>query len=184
MRAVLKKFTFKDFMLFNDENEKIYELIYGRLIRMPPPITEHQRIAKRIEAKFYELEEKGMGEMFHAPIGVRFSDEVALQPDILFILRGREYIIKEKFIDGVFDLVVEIISKGTKRRDTKIKKEIYERFGVKEYWIVNPFDESIEVYVLNEQGKYGLSLKVKKKGKVRSAILRGFEISLNAIFSR
>ncbi len=179
---VLDKFTFRDFMLFNDENERIYELMYGRLMKMPPPITEHQKIAKRLEFKFYELEKKGLGEMFHAPIGVRFSDEIALQPDIIFISKERMHIIKEKYIDGVPDLVVEIISKGTKKRDTKVKKAIYEKFGVKEYWIVNPFDKSIEVYVLNEEGKYELYSKAKQKGKVRSSILEGFEMSLKEVF--
>ncbi len=183
MKVVLEKFTFRDFMLFNYENERIYELIYGRLVKMPPPVTEHQRISRKIEFRMIKfVEGRNLGEIFDAPIGVRFSDEIALQPDIIFISKERMHIIKEKYINGVPDLVVEIISKGTKKRDTKVKKAIYERFGVKEYWIVNPFDRSIEVYVLNEEGKYELYSKAKQKGKVRSSILEGFEIALKEVF--
>ncbi len=182
MKAILEKFTFKDFMLFNNENERIYELIYGRLIKSPPPIVKHQEISGNIYLKMRVfVENKALGRVFYAPIGVRFSDEIALQPDIIFISKERMHIIKEKYIDGVPDLVVEIISKGTKRRDTKVKKAIYERFGVKEYWIVNPFDKSIEVYALNEEGKYELYSKAKQEGKVKSSVLKGFEIDLKEV---
>ncbi len=185
MKLVLEKFTFKDFMLFNDESEKIYELVYGRLIKMPPPITYHQKVSREIGFRILIfLKEKGLGEMFHAPIGVRFSDEIALQPDIIFISKERMHIIKEKYIDGVPDLVVEIISKGTKKRDTRVKKAIYERFGVKEYWIVNPFNRSIDVYVLNDKGKYELYSSAENKGKVKSKVLDGFILDLKEVFER
>ncbi len=180
---VLKKFTFKDFMLFNDENEKIYELIYGMLIKMPPPIVRHQDISRNIEFKMWDfVRKRKLGKVFDAPISVRFSDDIALQPDISFISKDRSYIIEEKYIDGTPDLIVEIISKRTKKKDTKIKKRIYEKYGVKEYWIVNPFDKSIEVYVLNDEGKYDLYLRVEKKGKVVSSVLKDFEIDLREIF--
>ncbi len=182
MKLVLEKFTFKDFMLFNDENEKIYELIYGRLIKMPPPIVKHQDIVMKISANLYLFVEKyKSGKVLPSPIGVRFSDEIALQPDIIFISKDRSYIIKEKYINGVPDLIVEIISKGTKRRDTRVKKAIYERFGAREYWIVNPFDKSIDVYVLNDRGKYKLYSKAKQEGKVKSSVLKGFEIDLKGV---
>ncbi len=180
---VLAKFTFRDFMLFNDENEKIYELIYGRLIKMPPPIVRHQEIVGKLYVEIYTfLQKKKVGKVLISPVGVRFSDEVALQPDIIFISKERMHIIKEKYIDGVPDLVVEIISKGTKKRDTKVKKAIYKRFGVKEYWIVNPFDKSIEVYILSEEGDYELYSRAKNEGQVESKFLKGFRLDLKEVF--
>ncbi len=118
---VLEKLTFKDF-------------------------TYHQKISREIEFRMIKFaEETDLGEIFDDPIGVRFSDEIALQPD------------------GVPDLIVEIISKGTKNRDMKVKKAIYERFGVKEYWIVNPFDRSIDVYALNDRGSISYIQRLNNK---------------------
>jgi len=184
MKTLIKEiYTFKDFMKFNKENEEIYELINGRLIKMPPPLTEHQRIAMKLEVRIFNFIEKNeLGIILHAPIGVRFSEKIALQPDIVFILKERKEIIKEKYIDGAPDLVIEIISKGTKNRDLKIKKKIYEQFKVKEYWIVYPKEKKIEVYVLNENGKYELFTSAEKEGKVKSKLLKSFEIDLKEVF--
>ncbi|MEO0186691.1 MAG: Uma2 family endonuclease, partial [candidate division WOR-3 bacterium] len=91
-------------------------------------------------------------------------------------------IIGEKAIMGVPDLIVEIVSPSTTRRDTVVKKEIYENFGVKEYWIVYPDEKAIEVWVLGDKGKYELYSFAEKEGKVKSKVLEGLEIDLKEVF--
>ncbi len=109
---------------------------------------------------------------------------MVVQPDILFISKGRLEIIGEKAIMGPPDLVVEIISPTTVRRDTVVKKSIYEKFGVRECWIVYPEERAIEVWVLNDEGKYGLFNVAEGEGKVRSKVLEGLEIDLKKVFER
>ena len=91
-------------------------------------------------------------------------------------------IIGEKAIMGPPDLVVEIISPTTVRRDTVVKKGIYEKFGVKEYWIVYPEERAVEVWVLNDDGKYELFSVAEGEGKVKSKVLEGLEIDLKGVF--
>ncbi len=173
--------TYEDYLRLADD--KRYEVINGRLYEMPAPTPLHQRILIRI-AKFmiYFVERKDPGEVLPSPIDVVLGDKYVLQPDIIFISKDRLGIIGEKAIMGPPDLVVEIISPATVRRDTVVKKEIYEKFGVREYWIVYPDEKAIEVWVLNDKGKYDLFSVAEGEGKVKSKVLEGLEIDLKEVF--
>ena len=181
-RPKRKIWTYEDYLRLEDDNR--YEVINGRLIEMPAPTPLHQRILKRllnILARFAELKEN-RGEVLPSPIDVVLGDRYVLQPDIVFISKDRLGIIGEKAIMGPPDLVVEIISPATVRRDTIVKKGIYERFGVKEYWIVYPEERAVEVWVLNDKGKYDLFNVAEGEGKVKSKVLEGFEVDLKEVF--
>ncbi len=176
-----KVWTYEDYLRLEDD--KRYEIINGRLYEMPAPTPWHQRILKRllnILTGFAELKES-RGEVLPSPIDVVLGDRYVLQPDIIFISKDRLEIIGEKAIMGPPDLVVEIISPATVRRDTVVKKEIYEKFGVKEYWIVYPDERAIEVWVLNDKGKYELFSVAEGEGKVKSKVLEGLEIDLKEV---
>ncbi len=173
-----KVWTYEDYLKLTDD--KRYEVINGRLYEMPAPTPLQQAISRRISlvlARFLKD-----GEFFYAPIDVVLGDRYVLQPDIIFISKDRLGIIGEKAIMGSPDLVVEIISPGTVRRDTVVKKEIYERFGVKEYWIVYPEERAVEVWVLSDKGKYDLFSVAEGEGKVKSKVLEGLEIDLKEVF--
>ncbi len=180
-RPKRKVWTYEDYLHLEDG--KRYEVINGRLYEMPAPTPLHQIISRNLEFLMWSfIQKRGAGQILDAPIDVVLGDRYVLQPDIVFISKNRLGIIGEKAIMGPPDLVVEIISPATVRRDTVVKKGIYERFGVKEYWIVYPEERAVEVWVLNDEGKYELFSVAEGEGKVRSKVLEGLEIDLKEVF--
>lgn len=134
------------------EDGNQYEIIDGRLELKPSPTTTHQSISQFLE---YTMIDSCRNDyiIFHAPLDVILSDIETRQPDILAIHRSRESIVEERGIVGPPDLVVEIISPNSAKRDRTMKKQSYARFGVPEYWIVDPSNLTIEQYVQTEFGQ-------------------------------
>jgi len=179
------RFTYQDYKSIPDSETKRYELLDGELLMVPAPTTYHQGISKRIEFMLYEsLEKRGLGEVLHAPIDVVLGEGEecdVVQPDIIFISKERQGIIKEEEIQGAPDLVIEILSPATERRDRLYKKTLYARHGVLEYWIVDPQKKAIEVYKLGEKG-FEL-VRVYVLGEIlTSSTLKGLEMDLNRVF--
>ena len=175
-----KRYTYEDYL--KTPEDKRYELIEGELLITPSPVPRHQRISKKIAfvlEKF--VTENDLGEIFYAPCDVYLDDENVVQPDILFISKERLDIIGEKNIQGAPDLVIEIISESSAYRDFVQKKKLYAKFGVKEYWIVIPEQESIEIYVLKDSA-YTLHNTCGKDETPESCILKGLRIELKNIF--
>jgi len=177
------KWTYEDFLLFPDDGKR-HELIDGEHIMSPSPFTKHQRILvnlTRIMSTF--LWQHRIGQMFVAPMDVVLSDTDVVEPDLLFIASEHVSIITEKHIMGVPDLVVEIISTGSRKTDEIIKRRLYEQFGVKEYWIVDPELESVKVYRRQEAGFVRLAeLSVENGGALTTPLLPGLTIPLSDIF--
>jgi Uma2 family endonuclease len=179
--AEKKRFTYQDYLKTPDDKQ--YELIEGDLVMTPSPVPYHQWISKNIG---YEVErfvrEKDPGKVFYAPCDVYLDDENVLQPDILFISKERRSIIGEKNIQGAPDLVIEILSEATAYRDLVKKKKLYERFGVKEYWIVDPQEKTIEIYA--HQGKDFVRIKTFSEiDTLESPFLAGLRIELSSVFA-
>jgi len=175
-----KKYTYEDY-LKTPEDER-YELIEGELLMTPSPITRHQRISRKIVFTLEKfVTENDLGEVFDAPYDVYFDNENVVQPDILFVSKERSNIIGEKNIQGSPDLVIEIISESTAYRDLVQKKKLYARFGVKEYWIVFPGEEFIEIYTLKDNA-YTLYKTCSKDDTLESLYLRDLKIGLKGIF--
>ncbi|MBE7447173.1 MAG: Uma2 family endonuclease [Planctomycetia bacterium] len=177
-----KKYTYKDYP--NIADDKRYELIGGELIMMTPsPIPYHQWISKNIE---YEIErfvrEKNLGKVFDAPCDVYFDDENVIQPDILFVSEERTHIIGKTHIQGAPDLAVEILSESTAYTDLMKKKRLYARFGVKEYWIVDPDGKTIEIYCL-KKGVFALFKSFSENDELESPLLTGLKIGLSPVFA-
>ncbi len=127
------------------------------------------------------IAEKELGEIYFAPLDVYLSETDTYQPDIIFISKERLSIIGEKMIEGPPDLVIEVLSPATAYYDLRIKKDAYEKYGVKEYWIIDPLQKAIEVFVNREGGFEPLSA-AKGDGEVRSEILTGLRTGVNDIF--
>lgn len=174
-------FTYQDYLELPDDGNR-YEIINGELIMTPAPIPIHQRISRIIGVQLSLFVEKyNWGEVFFSPCDVRLTETDLVQPDIFFIAKENEKIIGEKNIQGTPDLIIEILSPTTAYYDLIEKKELYEKFGVKEYWIVDPKKQWIEIYAL-ENDKYKLHQRGEKTEKVHSLLLKGFEIELKDIF--
>jgi Uma2 family endonuclease len=140
------RFTYRDYLLLPEGDRR--ELIDGDFLMTPAPSTTHQRIVGRLHILLQRLlADTGRGEIFIAPADVVLSDENVVQPDLLFVARSRAGIIKEAAVFGAPDLLVEILSASICDRDLIIKRKLYARYGAKEYWIVDPDSESIEVTV-------------------------------------
>ena len=152
------KFTVRDYMATPED--KRYELIEGDLLVTPSPTVNHQRIVLRLArwlSDFVEREELGV--VIIAPMNVILSDYDVLQPDILFVSNERAHIVTDR-VHGAPDLAVEVLSPGTEERDRVLKGTLYARHGVREYWLVDPAAQRIEVLSLIEArfiaaGTYG-----------------------------
>ena len=174
------KFTYEDYLQLPED--KRYELMEGEFYMVPSPGWSHQTILKRL---FRILDDyvtsQRLGEPRFAPLDVVLSEEDVVQPDILFISKERFYIITERNIQGAPDLVIEILSPGTAERDRGLKKKLYAKYGVREYWIVDPEAKSIEVTVLGEKGFE--TVQVCKMGEVLSSpLLRELSFNLKEMF--
>ena len=175
-----KKYTYEDYARLPEGAP--YQLIGGELIMTPAPTPYHQYISGNIYSVLKGfVEGNNLGQVYYSPIDVYFEETETYQPDIIFISKERLDIIKETKIEGAPDLVIEILSPATAYYDLKKKFKIYEKHGVKEYWIVDPEEKSIEIYQ-NEGGQFRLIQTAKEKDTVNSPLLKGLEINLEKIF--
>lgn len=153
--AARTKLTYKDYVQIPDDGQR-HEIIDGEDYVSPAPETYHQRLSGLILHQLMtQIEDRGLGAVYHAPIDIQLSDFDIVQPDLVVVLASRRFIITPKKIKGPPDLVVEILSPSTGSRDQREKLDLYQRAGVPEYWIVDPDEHTVEQRVL-KSGKYEL----------------------------
>lgn len=128
------------------------ELVRGRLIMSPSPSTLHQTVISRLIRILQRAEDVADGFMFVSPMDVILSDDTILQPDLLYIAKERCDIVGDR-VEGPPDLAIEILSPGTDRRDRTEKLDLYAKYGVAEYWIVDPAAQLFE-FLLLERGRF------------------------------
>jgi len=180
-------FTYAYYLTWPDDER--WEIIDGIPYNMTPaPNRYHQYITVKI---IYDLEHFLKGkkcQVYAAPFDVRFpeanqdDDEIltVVQPDISVICDRSK--LDEKGCKGAPDLIIEILSLATSKKDRIIKFRTYERFGVKEYWLVSPDDKSVEVFILGENGKYGRPEFYTEEKILPCHTLQGLNINLAEIF--
>lgn len=140
------KLTYEDFLNFPDDGRR-HELIDGEHYVTPSPNTRHQVIVGNLHWLIRRyLEGQPEGRVFLAPFDVVFSDTNVTEPDLLYVSSGRAKIVTDKHVRGAPDLVIEVLSPATRRTDKGKKLEVYERFGVQEYWLADPESEVITIH--------------------------------------
>ena len=164
------KWTYDDWARLPDDGTR-YEVIDGELYMTPPPSVSHQfTIANLLDAMSTFVRTRQLGFVLPLPIGVRLPNQpVPLEPDIIFVSAARKAIIGKEYIEGVPDLIVEILSPGNWMYDRHDKFRLYQTSGVPEYWIVDYRAKTVEVFVLEEGeftliGKWGVEETASSRG--------------------
>ncbi|OQA20024.1 MAG: hypothetical protein BWY64_00485 [bacterium ADurb.Bin363] len=182
-----KIYTFADYMTWPDN--ELWEIIDGIPYNMAPPSTGHQLISGELYRQIANYLVGKTCMVFAAPFGVRFPEEDepdefikdALMPDITVVCDRKK--LDEKGCRGSPDFIVEILSPSTAKKDMKSKRQLYQKSGVKEYWIVDPVHKTVQVYTLNEQGKYGFPEIYGEDDKIKIGIFNDeMEIELSLVF--
>lgn len=175
----VKRWTYEDYYHLDDDQR--HEIIDGNLLMAPAPDTWHQDWSREI---FHVIDQhvraRRLGKVFYAPIDVVLDEENTIQPDIVFVAGVNTRIIERRAIFGVPDLLAEIVSPTSVRRDRYEKKALYARFGVKEYWIGDPANQSLEILVL-KNGRYELHCSAELTGRLSSVVLADLEFDLSQI---
>ena len=173
-------FTQKDYDLLPEGAP--YQLIGGSLVMTPAPEVYHQKVVGNLLFKLKAFtQKKGMGDVYHAPINVKLGKTEIYQPDIVFVSTKQAHIIGKKMIEGAPDVVMEVLSPSTAYYDLRVKYEVYERAGVKEYWIVDPNRKELEIYY-NENNRFRQVEKLRNTGTASSVALKDFSVSLEEVF--
>jgi Uma2 family endonuclease len=170
-------FTVDDYLSMPEGGPR-YELIEGDLIMAPAPNSEHQDIARDISFAFITYARTHGGKVYFSPLDVYLDDHNVVQPDILWISPARVSRVSKRGLEGAPDLVVEILSKSTKTRDKNVKLKLYRRFGVREYWLVDPKTSTIEIHCFQHDNDVR-TLAVDDL--VVSPVLPGFEMPVKQL---
>jgi Uma2 family endonuclease len=178
------KLTYDDFVLFPDDGLR-HELIDGEHYVTPSPNTKHQSVSINLTVLIGSwLEQNPIGRLFHAPFDVVFSKYDVVEPDLLFLSIARAAdALTPQHVRGVPELVVEIGSPGTRKCDETIKRRLYERAGVMEYWVVDPDIDTIRVYRRdNDRFARVVELSAEAGDVLTTPLLPGLEIPLARVF--
>jgi Uma2 family endonuclease len=178
------RLTYDDFLLFPDDGKR-HELIDGVHYVTPSPNMGHQRILGKLHLAIGNyLEANPIGEVFFAPLDVVISQFDIVEPDLLYLSRERAASVEvPEHIRGVPELVVEVASKSTRKRDQTLKRALYERSGVSEYWTVDPDTQVIRVYRNSDDG-FGKPTELRRDAgdTLTTPLLPGLAISLERVF--
>ena len=179
------KLTYEDFLLFPDDGKR-HELIDGEHYVTPSPTTKHQRVSGNLPwlLRSY-LQEHPIGQIYYAPLDTVFSDFDVVEPDLLYMSTARATaILTAQHVKGSPELVVEIGSPSTRGRDETIKRRLYERFAVSEYWVVDPELDLVRVYRRDAGSLFArpIELSLERGDVLTTPLLPGLELPLLDIF--
>ncbi|MCU0961973.1 MAG: Uma2 family endonuclease [Pirellulaceae bacterium] len=172
------KLGYAEYVLYPNDGMR-HEIIDGDHYMNPAPSTYHQTISKRLQYHLYaKIELAGLGLVFNAPVDVQLSNHDIVQPDLVVLLTGTRARVTPAKIAGAPDLLVEILSPSTAENDQHLKRRVYERAGVTEYWIVDPEEPSLTQLVLRD----GAYTRVEHGSDLTLAILPDVAIPLSEIW--
>ena len=184
-RAEPIRLTYEDLLRFPDDGLR-HELIDGEHVVTPSPAIRHQRLSIRLSSALYTfVVSRRLGEILEAPVDVVFSTHDVVEPDILFISADRRGIVREDRVDGAPDLLVEILSPSTRRTDEVRKRHLYDRFGVREYWVVDPEADAVKCHRRSDDGGLVLAseLTAAAGDALATPLLPGFSLGLRDLFA-
>ena len=178
------KLTYDDFVLFPDDGLR-HELIDGEHYVTTAPILKHQKVLSNLHALIAPwLRNQPIGEVYFAPVDVVFSEFDVVEPDLLYVSNERAAeVLKKANVQGAPELVVEVGSPTTRRRDETVKRALYERAGVSEYWVVDPELDVVRVYRRDgERFSRPVELSAEAGDVLTTPLLPGLDLELTDIF--
>ncbi len=183
----IKKYTYQD--LLEIEDNKRYELIDGVIYEMSYPTTIHQEIVGELYVQFYNYLKGKKCKVFVSPLDVCLSgvkdtnkEYNVVEPDLIVVCDEKK--ITDKCIIGAPDIAIEVVSKYSRKHDTFIKFNLYQKYGVKEYWIIDTEAETISQYILNEKNIYTLQKIYEVTEDVKVNVLENCTISLKELLKK
>jgi Uma2 family endonuclease len=177
-----RSLTYDDLEQMRDTSNDRLELIDGKLFVTPSPTPLHQDISGNLYTVFRNVVfESGRGRVYFAPLDVRLADNTIVQPDLIIILSDRRPVLTTARIEGAPSLAVEIISPSTSAYDRVTKQNLYARYEVPEYWLVDPEVETVTVFSDPRDGRY--STERVMSDVADSATIPGLSADLKALFA-
>lgn len=182
-----KKYTYAEYMKWQIK-ERV-ELLRGRIMPMSPaPSREHQQISITLSYLLYDYFKGKACNVFTAPFDVRLpirqkeggETTTVVQPDLSVICDENK--LDDRGCVGAPDLIVEILSPGNSKKEMREKYSVYEEAGVREYWLVNPLDKVVLVYVANDQGRFVGLAPTTEDDVLTAAIFPDLKINLQEVF--
>jgi Uma2 family endonuclease len=181
-RKTRERKTYEDYAKLPDYPR--YELIDGGFIMTPAPSLDHQGVSFELNTMLgLYLRKHKIGRAFAAPTDVIFDKWNVCQPDFIFVSNERASILSSAGVLGAPDLAIELLSPSTGYYDLTKKKDLYERFGVKEYWIIDPLEHSIDIFA-NRNGTFELIFSGRGNSEAMSEVLPGFTVEIEELFAR
>ena len=176
MSTTVRRLRWEDIKDLPESGASRTELVDGELVVSPTASSRHQRICTQLGLEIgLFLRTHKLGDLFSSPVHVVLDEHVHYEPDLCFVANGRRGLIGENYISGPPDLIVEVISESNRSHDTVVKFNDYQRYGVREYWLVDPRENYIRVFTL--EGSTYQALGIFAPGdRVRSLIFAGLDL--------
>ncbi|MGA2984230.1 MAG: Uma2 family endonuclease [Terriglobia bacterium] len=174
------RLNYNDYCLLPN-NGRRYEIIDGELFVTPSPRRAHQNVVTQLSyylVEFVKREERGR--VYVAPFDVVFSFHDVVEPDILYVSKERASVVTEKNVQGAPDLVVEVLSASTAEIDRTTKLKLYARYGVQEYWLIDPEECTAEVYRREARG-FERVASLQPSDLLTTPLLPGFSVLLSKL---
>lgn len=182
MPVAVHKLTWEDIKDFPESHTRV-EIVDGELIMSPVASRDHQRICTRLMTHIEPfVRARGLGEFFAAPVHIILDVHAHYEPDLCLLRKDRLHLWHSAFFDGPPDLIIEVISGSNRTHDTVVKFRDYERYGVEEYWLVDPREKHIRVHHL-EDGRYALLGAFAQGERIVSLVLGELDLDPATIFA-
>lgn len=170
---------YREYLCFPQDGQR-HEIIDGEHLVNPAPDTYHQTLSRRIQFQLYaQIELQGLGEVFNAPTDLQLSETDIVQPDLIVVLKRKRTIITPRKIKGTPDLIVEILSASSADNDRVLKKELYRKASVSEYWVVDPDEQILDQFIL--RGEVYV-LTDRATDQVAAHVLKGVRVNLSEVW--
>jgi len=175
--------TYEDYLQLPENGGTRYEILDGDLAVTPAPLTRHQRVSRNLGRILDAyVHSRHLGELFYAPTDVILAETSVVEPDLLFVVAARASIISRRAIEGPPDLMIEILSPTTAKRDRETKLKLYARYGVAHYWILDPDGRWIELYE-NDGGSFRQTTRAEGNATLRCTLFPELEIRLGEVWA-